>query len=157
MITAYLAQDKDDRDEALKGVDIEEAVMKEKNFQPDPYFIQIDLELHTVHRAETYLALGSPKSALEILPKGNPHKMRRYLTASVLEAEAYIAHGKIEVGVEYAIEALQVADEVSSRLHLARIDCLYYNLRQQDKYKNNSDVARLGLELLKVQKPELFH
>jgi hypothetical protein len=83
--------------------------------------------------------------------------MRRYLTTTIVEAEAYISKGQIEVGAEYAIDALKVAEKVSFKLHPTRINYLYNSLRQHEKYKRSSDVARLGVELLKVQKPELFH
>ena len=96
------------------------------------------------------------KEEIKNIYRGNPRTRRRYLTATIVEAEAYAASNQVEVGVEYAIDALGVANEMQTPLHIARINSLYTSLREHDKYKKSADVARLGLELLKVQKPALF-
>jgi hypothetical protein len=156
-VLASMPQDEKDRTIAVNKIDEAGNIIRSTSFQHDEHFLQIDQDWYLLGKAQIYLTLGSPKSALDILPKGNPHKMRRFLTGTILEAEAYTARGQIEVGVEYALDALKVAGEITAPLHLARINSLYTSLREQDKYKRNSDVARLGLELLKVQKPEIFH
>jgi hypothetical protein len=156
-VLASMPQDEKDRTTAVNKIDEAGNIIRSTSFQHDQHFLRIDQDWYLLGKAQIYLALGSPKSALELLPKGNPHKMRRFLTGTIVEAEAYAARGQVEMGVEYAIDALKVANEVASPLHLARINCLYTSLRQQDKYKSNSDVARLGLELLKGQQPALFH
>jgi hypothetical protein len=60
------------------------------------------------------------------------------------------------MGTPYAEDALLSMKGMESYTHLLRIVNLYDRLRQQKKYCNNPDVAHLGLELLKVRKPELF-
>jgi hypothetical protein len=157
---AHATQDAKDRSESLSKLDTSGKIVTASNFQPDPYFLNVNAEWYHIDKAEAFIALHSPKLAIEEVAniyKGNPRTKRRYLTTTIIEAEAYISKGQIEIGAEYAIDALKVADEVSSKLHLARINYLYNSTRQHDKYKRSSDVARLGLELLKVEKPELFH
>jgi hypothetical protein len=82
--------------------------------------------------------------------------MRRFLTANIAEAEAYVVNGEIDTAVAYAEAALTVASELHSNLHLARIESLYQALRQNERFRGCTEVARLGVHLLQIQHPELF-
>jgi tetratricopeptide (TPR) repeat protein len=157
---AHQTQDVRDRSEALGKLDAAGKIVNASHFRSDPYFLNVNVEWYHIDKAEAFIALRSPKLAIEEITtiyRGNARTKRRYLTATIIEAEAYISKGQIEIGTEYAIDALKVAGDVSSKLHLVRLDYLYNSLRQQVKYKSSSDVARLGVELLKIQHPTLFH
>ena len=152
-------QDTKDKLNALTFNDEAIKVVSANNFRQDPHFFKIDEVWTHLGKAQACIAVGYPHSALEELAglrKGNPRKMRRYLTALVEEAEAYIEIGNIEVGVAYAEDALIITKDTTSRSHLARIHNLYTLLMKHDKYRRSPDVARLGAKLLISQHPEIF-
>jgi hypothetical protein len=156
---ARVAQDAQDRSKALHMSDKEAAIISSTNFKHDPYFLQINKDWYSLGKAQIYLAFGSPKAALEILdtvPEGDLRQMRRFLSRTIAEAEAYIAQGQIDIGIEYAIVALEAARGLRAKLHLVRITGLYKSLKQNEKYRKEPYVARLGVELLKAEHPELF-
>jgi hypothetical protein len=158
-LLAQTAQDKQDRKDALKVAKASGTIINASSFRQDPYFLSINEEWYHIEIAQTYAVLGwyqAAEEALQNVKKGDPHKKRRYLTMTIDEAELYIAQGKIEMGMAYAEDALLSMKGMESYTHLLRIVNLYDRLRQQKKYCNNPDVAHLGLELLKVRKPELF-
>ncbi len=155
---AYDAHDKRDRHAALDSIDSAAAIVNAKSFQQDPNFLQINADWLTLSKAQAYVAFGWSRSALAELSsvQGDPRVMRRYLTAHIVEAEAYVGKGSAEMGAAYAENALAVASDVRSNVHIARIKNLYDALRRHEKYKKSTDVARLGVKLLQVQHPELF-
>lgn len=156
---ANQTQDIEDKLNALANNDEANKIVSVSGFRQDPLFLKIDEVWTHLGKAQACIAMGWPHSALEELAglrKGNPRKMRRYLTALIEEAEAYAEIGKIEVGVTYAEDALTITKDVTSRTHLVRIHNLYTSLTKNDKYKRSPDVARLGAKLLVAQHPELF-
>ncbi|GAC1447352.1 MAG: hypothetical protein PVS3B1_30740 [Ktedonobacteraceae bacterium] len=156
---AYNAQDTEDKLNALAANDEANSIVSASDFRQDPLFLKIDEVWTHLGKAQACVAVGWPGSALEELSsllKGNPRKMRRYLTAILVEAEAYVAMGKVDVGVIYAESALTVAKDIISSNHLVNIYNLYSSLVKNEKYKRSPDVARLGAKLLVAQHPELF-
>jgi hypothetical protein len=158
-LLAYQTQDQHDRSQVVKVTREAGTIISSSSFRQDQYFLTIDKEWYHIGQAKAYAVLGWYKSADEELShvkKGDPRKKRRYLTMTINEAELYVAQGKIEMGTAYAEDALLNMHDIESPAHLQRISNLYEHLRQQKKYCNSPDVAHLGLELLKVRKPELF-
>jgi hypothetical protein len=158
-LLAHQAQDKQDRSQVVKVTREAGAIIDSSSFQPDQYFFAINEDWLHIGNAHKYAALGwytSAEEELASVKKGSPRKKRRYLTMTIDEAELYIAQGKIEMGTAYAEDALMSMKDMESPAHLLRVANLYDRLRQQKKYCNSPDVAHLGLELLKVRKPELF-
>ena len=153
----YNVQDQKERIISLKIIDRGGRIITNNNRQ-DPYFFNITPEWYYIGKAQAYIGLGWAKSALKDLRylTGDPRRMRRFLTANIAEAEAYVVNGEIETAVAYAEAALEVSRDLRSNLHIARIDRLYQSLRQNEKYTSCREVARLGVHLLQIQQPELF-
>lgn len=74
----------------------------------------------------------------------------------IVGARAYIARGQIEVAMAYAESALSVAHKINSCRHFTRIANMYNDLKQNRVFQTSPDVARLGLQLLKIRLPDLF-
>jgi tetratricopeptide (TPR) repeat protein len=156
-VLTYNVQDEADRTKSLGIIDQGGRIIT-NNTEKDPYFFSITPEWYHIGKAQAYIALGWSNSALNDLRylTGDPRQMRRFLTANIAEAQAYAVSGKIETAVAYAEVALEVASEVHAELHLAHIASLYQTLRQDKKGISSTDVARLGVQILKVQHPEVF-
>jgi tetratricopeptide (TPR) repeat protein len=157
--SASIASDREDRKQALDKIDQAGTIVSASGFKQDPYFLDINTEWYLIDKAEAFVKVGWPNSAREVLSditKGNHRKRRRYITIDVIEAEAYAAKGNIDMAIALAESALDTAQNTQSLEHIARIINLYEQLRQPGTYANNPDVARLGIKLLKVRKPELF-
>ncbi len=52
--------------------------------------------------------------------------------------------------------ALKSLNETTVRRHLSHIILIHERLKNDEKYKNSMDVARISVQLLKIQHPELF-
>jgi tetratricopeptide (TPR) repeat protein len=159
---ASTASDREDRSKALAKIDQAGTIVSASGFKSDPRFEDVNTEWYLIDKAEAFVKVGWPNSAHEVLSeikKDSSRKRRRYITMDIIEAEAYAARGKIDMAVAFAESALDTAQEtqlVLTNRHIARIINLYEQLRQPGKYANSPDVARLGIELLKVRLPELF-
>jgi hypothetical protein len=156
---AHTAQDQRDRKSALDTIEKAGRIVNANGYQRDWYFFNVNTDWYLIDKADTLLALNWPKSALSELnnvTRGNARKRRRYLTKDLIEARAYINSGKIEVGVAYAEDSLETAQEVNSCEHLTTIVNIYEELRENRLYRTSPDVARLGVKLLKVRQPALF-
>jgi transcriptional regulator with XRE-family HTH domain len=156
---AYNAHDAQDRRNALTRMDSMVKVIQASDFQHDEYFFHVNDEWHHMDKAEAFLAVGWPRSTLEELAdvrRGDPFRRSRYIYMSILEAEAYAASGQIEMSVAYAENALTFVEKKMINNHLARLTNMYEGLRENKKYASSPDVARLGAQLLGVQRPDLF-
>lgn len=156
---AYQSQDTRDRLEAMSRIDQAEKLVNATGFENEAHFLRIDTDWVLLDKAEAYLKSGWPSSAIEELSnvyKGDASLHQRYLYSYILEAEASIAKGWIEIGVAYLENALMVLNKVTARRHLNRIVSLYERLKEDNRYKNSPDVARLAVRILQVQYSELF-
>jgi tetratricopeptide (TPR) repeat protein len=157
---AYLAQDNQDRLRAINQIDQGGRIVSASGFQNHEDFLRIDEDWYYIDKAEAFIACGWPKAALnelENVQRGDAALHQRYLYTYILEGEANIARGWIEVGIAYLEDALQCLNETTSRRHLNHIARTYNQLSSDEKSCNSPDVARLGVRLLMVQHPELFH
>ena len=155
------AQDLSDKHLNLKKCDLAVKVLElaQKSAPPDPFFFKIDQNWLQIGRAEALIGAKWPQSALAELgkvPSGNVKKLRRFLTAAIVEAEAYRAMDKIEVAIAHALAALETAKELRADLHIARIDALYRDMRSEEKYSNSPELMRFGVEIVKAQYPDFF-
>jgi hypothetical protein len=156
---AHTAQDQQDKKNALDKIEKAGRIVNANGYQRDWYFLNVNTEWYLIDKAEALIAFHWPKSALSELTnvtRGNVRKQRRYLTRNLVEAKAYIERGQVEMGVAYAEDALEMAQEVNSCEHLTTIVNMYEELRENPRYRTSSDVARLGVKLLKVRQPALF-
>ena len=158
LASAYTARDGKDRKHALDLIDTTGKMVAGKDFHDDPYFLHVNEEWYTIDKAEAYLALRWPKSALNILEEITPTSptRQRYVYADILEARANIACDRLEIGTICAEEALAALATNRSTTFLTLLAHMYTALKQERKYTKSPDVARLGVKLLQVQHPELF-
>lgn len=131
----------------------------QQSLPPDPFFFKIDQNWQQIGRAGALVAVKDPHSALTELgkvPSGNAQKLRRFLTAAIVEAEAYRAMDQIDMAAAYALAALEMAKKMQADLHISKIDALYRDMRSEEKYKNSPELIRLGAAIVKAQYPEFF-
>jgi hypothetical protein len=153
----FQAQDLSDRQLNLRKCDL--AVKVLESAHQDPFFFKIDQTWLQLGRVEALIGAKWPQSALTELgkvPSGNVKKLRRFLTAAVVEAEAYRAMDKIDIATAHALAALETAKELGADLHIARIDALYRDMRSEEQYRSSPELMRLGIEIVKAQYPEFF-
>lgn len=156
---AYAVQDNQDRLAAIRRIAVGCKIVSASSFQEDPYFLRIDADWCILDKAEASTVCGWPGSALQELEqvrRGDASLHQRYLYTYILEAEASIAKGWAEVGIAHLEDALLVLNEATSRRHLNRIVRICDDLKQDERYKNSPDVARLEVKILMAQHPEIF-
>lgn len=156
---SYRAQDEQGRLKAIHTIDKGGILVDSRDFMLDDCFFRVNEEVYHLDKAEAFLSVGWHKSALRELTglkSDDTHVRLRYVYRDILEAEAYVASGKLEMGVVYAEHALTVARQMMPIKHLARIINMHRMLQENKKYANSSEVARLGVKLFHVQHPEIF-
>ena len=160
LVSAYVAQDKDDFNAALTIIDLSS---KQIGRQSDARRIaaRLDEERYRFNRASAYLysPQGSPtdalkelNQALEIRPMTSP---RRGVHRDLLYAETYIALQNYPMAVSCAINAVEVSAENDIDTLFQHLEQVYRVLRDSS-YGKDLEVVRLGVQLLKAQRPELF-
>jgi|SRR5579859_119640 len=157
----HLAQDLKDKSLSLDKIKLAARVLTsaERVILPDPFFFKIDQNWLHIGRARALIAAKDPNSALAELgkvPSGNVKKLRRFLTAAIVEAEAYRAMDKIDMAAAYTLAALETAKELKADLHIARIDALCRDMRSEEKYQSSPELMRLGVAIVKAQYPDFF-
>ncbi len=157
---AYVARDQREFTEALTIID---SSSKQIGKQSDDKSIaaRLDEERYRFNRASAYLysPQGSPRLALTELnqavdakPETSP---RRGVHRDLLFAETYMALGNYPLAIAHADAAVEVTSINGMDTLFNRLEGIYRSLRQSD-YRNDPDVARLGVHILKAQQPELF-
>ena len=117
-------------------------------------------------------ALRRPAAAREEFERavkvGNPNFKRRQLENNVRQADTYFIAGQFPKSKHYypdefftmalghAESALELLKDVDSHQDLTRLENLYRRLRES-VYGKSEDVARFGVEIMKVRHPEIFH
>lgn len=84
----------------------------------------------------------------------SPSGRRRYAYLNTLSAQAYLQQGEFPMAVSCAIEALELAMEISSTVNITRIALVYNNLLQTT-FSNHPNVFELGLLLMQALHPHL--
>jgi tetratricopeptide (TPR) repeat protein len=156
---AYAVQDNQDRLAAIHRIDEGCRIVSASRFQEDPYFLRIDADWCFLDKAEASTVCGWPGLALQELEqvrRGDASLHQRYLYTYILEAEASIAKGWVEVGIAHLEDALLVLNETTSRRHLNRVVRICDDLKQNERYGNSPDVARLEVKILMARHPEIF-
>ncbi|QBD81682.1 hypothetical protein EPA93_39220 [Ktedonosporobacter rubrisoli] len=158
---AYNARDSQERLEAMNKLDQAGRIISASSFSnDDERFLRVDQEWYHIDKAEAYIANGWADSAFQELAnvyKGDPLLHQRYLYAYLLEAEAHMVRGRIEIGIAHLENVMQVLNEETKRRHLNRIINTYESLNENEKYQKSPDVARLGVRVLRIVHPELFY
>jgi tetratricopeptide (TPR) repeat protein len=166
--TAYasVAQDEHEFAEALKTLDAGGQVIGQRSNDPSLLIpALLNEELLSMDRAFAYLIYPArsawhatmAQKELEIATKktiNNPH--RKAFEATLL-AKSYLVASEHSMAVAYTEAALGTIQGGQPDSNLARLNAIYHQLRNDPSYGNSTDVAMLGVNLLKAQEPELFH
>jgi hypothetical protein len=160
-VAVLQAQDLSDKQLNLKKCDLAVKVLElaQESAAPDPFFFKIDKNWLQIGHAEALIGAKWPQSALTELgkfPSGNVKRLRRFLTAALVEAEAYRAMNKIDMAIAHASATLETATKLRADLHIARIDALYRDMRSEERYKSSTELMRFGIEIVKAQYPQFF-
>ncbi|GER88948.1 hypothetical protein KDW_31100 [Dictyobacter vulcani] len=159
LVGAYSAQSEKDKTKALNTIDEASTIIQQPNFHRDKQFMYINDEWYHIDKAEAYVALQWGYEAihqLDNVERSNPQTRRRYVYTDIVEADAYLTKGQIEMSVASAENALDFLEDIQSFLFVTRVSNIYNTLRQDKTYATSPDVARLGGKLLKVQHAYLF-
>jgi hypothetical protein len=160
-----IAQTSTDLREAFSLIDESEAFIERCNGQADPYFLKFNRQMYLNMRAEAFL--GSPLRGLRF-PDDALHELDQSVTPTDLgftrrsarnmmtQAKAYFYKGYYPMAATLAGDALNVVKSYKSSVNIARLTNLYEDLKESS-YGSSSEVAQLGIALLKVQQPHLFH
>ncbi|MBV9691085.1 MAG: hypothetical protein JO202_15415 [Ktedonobacteraceae bacterium] len=164
---ATLAWTARDRQELLRALNIIDQATGQIDTPADEQSIitlRLDQGRYHLNRAVAYLAspfqmARSPAGARQALEEATrataPTQKRRQADNALLLAKSYLVEGFYPMAATYAEDALDLVKDISSHWRLAYIEGLYTSLRTSP-YGKNSEVARLGVKLLRVQRPELF-
>jgi tetratricopeptide (TPR) repeat protein len=161
---AHVAQDQASLSQALKLVDLGEKMIG-KDSHDLVITIKFDQSRVLLNRGMTLInspipALRSPAKARAAFEQAMrftpPTNKRRHLEGSLRQAEAYFHEGAYEMAVAYAGQALELVRDTDVLEDMTRLHNLYVRLRESP-FGENGDVVRFGVDLLKVQKADLFH
>ncbi len=79
----------------------------------------------------------------------------RHVSTAIRQAEAYFYEGRYPMALAYTEDGLSLIQDPRSSRYFPRVQNLYQALKESP-YGNNCEVAELGVEITKVQYPELF-
>jgi tetratricopeptide (TPR) repeat protein len=116
------------------------------------HYLEIELDRYHLDKAAAFLNIGFPREALRELSlvRSSPHNQRRAAMISVFQAQANVALGKYAEACDLAEEALDLIGPIRSVVNYERIQMLYQEL-QLTSFRNNPEVARLGVMLHHIQ------
>jgi tetratricopeptide (TPR) repeat protein len=139
-----VAQTKEQKREVIALVDRVGNIVRGNWKEEDPFFLKLNLDRYYLARSTSLLAIGRNRDAINELKlvKGGPEHPRRQAYSDILQAQAHTNLGEYELGVGLAESGLVVARQISSEVHIARVEKIHRQLKESP-YKDSSDVARL--------------
>jgi tetratricopeptide (TPR) repeat protein len=160
---AHVAQDQASLSHALKLIDRGERLMGEDH---DDFAFSLQFDEGRILRTRGMALINSPIKALRAPTKAladfeqamqftAPTAKRSLLANALRQAEAYFHAEKYEMAVAYGQQALELVQGTDVLQDLKRLDNLYRRLRHSP-FGQDGDVIEFGMELLRVQKPDLF-
>jgi tetratricopeptide (TPR) repeat protein len=175
---AHVSQDNEQLNEALRLMD-EGAKAIGKDGDGGNTTISAKLDQERYHLSKGMSLIISPNSALRrpvaareeferAMKVSNPAFKSRHVENNIRQAESYFFEGQFPKSKHYypdefftmalghAEAALELLKEVDSDQSLTRLENLYRRLRES-VYGKSEDVARFGVEIMKVRHPEIFH
>ena len=138
------AQTQEAQDAAILLCDRVGNIIRNNQKEEDPYSLKLDLNRYHLDKSAALIAVGRNKDALRELKlvRSGPKQLRRQAYHGVLEAQAYANLGKYERAGELAEFALLIAQQIDSKVNIARVVRIYQQLLESS-YKRSPDVARL--------------
>lgn len=162
-VYAHTAQDKQ---ELLSALEVIDAASREIGRSEDDARIpsKLDKERYYLDKGSAYIAsiyeqARFPQAARNELDHATnvsqPLFKTRHAYGAVRYAQTYFVEKDYPMAIAYGEQALSLVKDVKSETYLAFLDGLYRGLRASP-FGKESSVAQFGIELLKVQQPQLF-
>jgi len=160
---AWTARDRQELLHAIKVIDQAKGEIG-KPADEEGIGVKLDQERYHLNRALAYLAspfqmARSPASARQALEAAirvtEPTHKTRQADNYLLLTKSYLVEGLYPIATASAENALDLVKDINSRWGLTYIEGLYRGLRASP-YGKSTEVAQLGIKLLRVQQPEMF-
>jgi len=166
---SHLAEDTQDLNQALTWMDKTEILIGQNDSKENEYRFTAtgkfaEGEYH-VDRAAILLGatnkkLRNPNEMLVQLTLARKHTdasyTRRNAFIDIQSAKAYFDRGEYPMATKLASDALLVVGAIESWVNIARISRLYADLKESS-YGNSFEVAQLGVELMRLERPDILN
>lgn len=161
-VQAHNATDRTELATAFKSFKNAETLLDPAQAEEDRYFIKFNEEGYHLNKASAFL--GSPIKKLRLAEEAftelssvpvNLDRKRRYAYSSYLQAKGWLEDGELPMATQISLDALEASDEINSTVNIQRIQGLHQTLRTTS-FGKSPEVARLGLEVQRLTRPELF-
>lgn len=161
--SACLAESQQELTQALKMIEVAgKAIGKSSDDQDIPakldeerYHLDMGIALISAPVAK----VQDPKRAREHLEQAaalsQPNSTIRHIENTIRQAQSYLVQGRYEMATAYSESAVPLVQATGSKSSFARLDGFHRSL-QRSPYGSSGAVAHLGIQLLKVRRPELF-
>lgn len=161
-VQAHAATDKAAMIVAYQSFKKAEALLDPARNEEDTYFIKFNEESYHLNKASAFLGspigqLRSPREAFNELAEVpvNLNRKRRYAYSSYLQAKGWLEDGELPMATQISLDALEAAGEINSVVNIQRIQGLHQTL-QATRFGRSPEVAKLGIEVQRLVRPELF-
>jgi len=161
-VQAHAATDRSSLATAFQSFKHAELLLDAAVDEDDPYFIKFNEEGYHLNKASAFL--GSPVKQLRSAEEAftelaevpvNLDRKRRYAYSSYLQAKGWLEDGELPMATQISLDALEASGEINSVVNIQRIQGLHQTLRDTN-FGKSPEVARLGLEVERLVRPELF-
>ena len=139
-----------------------EALLDQAQNEEDTYFIKFNEEGYHLNKASAFLGspikqLRSPGEAFNELAEVpvNLNRKRRYAYSSYLQAKGWLEDGELPMATQISLDALEASGEINSVVNIQRIQGLHQTL-ETTSFGRSPEVAKLGIEVQRLVRPELF-
>jgi tetratricopeptide (TPR) repeat protein/DNA-binding XRE family transcriptional regulator len=152
LVGAISATTQKQKDDAINLCDVGGNLIRSNQSKDDPHFLKLNLDRYHLNKGSALIAIGRNKDAIHELKlvRCGSKQIRRKAYCGILEAQAYTNLGKYDRAAGLAEFALLIAQQINSKVNIARVVRIFQQL-QQSSYKKSPDVARL--EYLLYYKP----
>lgn len=161
-VQAHAATDKTELATAFQSFKQAELLLDPAQAEEDSYFIKFNEEGYHLNKASAFL--GSPVKGLRSADEAfteladvpvNLDRKRRYAYSSYLQAKGWLEDGELPMATQISLDALEASGEINSVVNIQRIQGLHQTLKATS-FGKSPEVARLGLEVQRLVRPELF-
>lgn len=159
MIHAHSIQTSTDITSALKLLDRAGQIARYSDLGEDDYFLKFNLGMHHIRRAIALIAVGRSSEQmkksmfndaleqLDLAEKQTSSTMvRRHALINLFRTQAYCGLGEFLCASKVALEALEIFEQIQSRINIGYITQIYCLLCASN-YRNAPLVLRLGWKL----------
>jgi transcriptional regulator with XRE-family HTH domain len=141
---AMVAKTPEKKREAIALIDRVGNMVRSKEVEEDPYFLDLNLDRYHLVRSGSLMAVGRSREAISELRlvKAGPEYPRRQALNDIYQAQAHFNLGEYDRVVDLAESGLVVVQAVNSEVNIARVEKISRKLKESP-YRDSPDVARL--------------